>query len=119
MKPAITGREAAEDEDLLVHDWRVARLAQFGIPGRWPRSMPTSSTGTRSAAWCSAAVPRGWPCASSADECPSGSSAPRTASCSPGRPRATLEQLPGPLAPALVVSRRARLAGEGSESRQS
>ena len=32
MKPAITGREAAEDEDLLVHDWRVARLAQFGIP---------------------------------------------------------------------------------------
>ena len=32
MKPAITGREAAEDEELLVHDWRVARLAQFGIP---------------------------------------------------------------------------------------
>jgi hypothetical protein len=29
MKPAITGREA---EDLIVHDWRVARLAQFGIP---------------------------------------------------------------------------------------
>ena len=32
MKPAITGREAAPDEDLLVHDWRVARLAQSGIP---------------------------------------------------------------------------------------
>ena len=32
MNPAITGRAAAEDEDLLVHDWRVARLAQFGIP---------------------------------------------------------------------------------------
>jgi hypothetical protein len=32
MEPAITGREAAEDEELLVHDWRVARLAQFGIP---------------------------------------------------------------------------------------
>ena len=32
MKPAITGREAAEDEDLIVHEWRVARLAQFGIP---------------------------------------------------------------------------------------
>ena len=32
MKPAITGREAAEDEELLVHDWRVARLAQAGIP---------------------------------------------------------------------------------------
>lgn len=32
MKPAVTGREAAEEEELLVHDWRVARLAQFGIP---------------------------------------------------------------------------------------
>ena len=32
MHPAITGREAAADEDLLVHDWRVARLAQFGVP---------------------------------------------------------------------------------------
>ena len=32
MKSAITGREAARDEELLVHDWRVARLAQFGIP---------------------------------------------------------------------------------------
>jgi hypothetical protein len=59
MKTAITGREAAEEEELLVHDWRVARLAQFGIPRRWPRSMPITSTGTRSPAWCSAAVPRG------------------------------------------------------------
>jgi hypothetical protein len=32
MKPAITGRDATEKEELLVHDWRVARLAQFGIP---------------------------------------------------------------------------------------
>jgi hypothetical protein len=32
MKPAITGRDAAEEEEQLVHDWRVARLAQFGIP---------------------------------------------------------------------------------------
>ena len=31
-KSAITGREAAKDEELLVHEWRVARLAQFGIP---------------------------------------------------------------------------------------
>ena len=31
-KSAITGREAAKDEELLVHNWRVARLAQFGIP---------------------------------------------------------------------------------------
>jgi len=32
MKPAITVRDAAEEEELLVHEWRVARLAQFGIP---------------------------------------------------------------------------------------
>ena len=32
MKPAVTGREAAEEEELLVRDWRVARLAQSGIP---------------------------------------------------------------------------------------
>jgi hypothetical protein len=32
MKPAITGHEVGKDEELLVHNWRVARLAQFGIP---------------------------------------------------------------------------------------
>ena len=26
-------REAAGDEKLLVHNWRVARLTQLGIPG--------------------------------------------------------------------------------------
>jgi membrane-associated phospholipid phosphatase len=44
MKPAITGREAAEEEELLVHDWRVARLAQFGIP----RSLAEARQGTKS-----------------------------------------------------------------------
>ena len=24
--------QPADGEDLLVHDWRVARLAQFGVP---------------------------------------------------------------------------------------
>src|SRR5271166_3389422 len=37
-------------------------------PGRWPRSTPATLTGTRSPGWCSAAAPRGWPCASPADE---------------------------------------------------
>jgi hypothetical protein len=32
MKPAAAGREAAKDEQARVHNWRVARLAQFGIP---------------------------------------------------------------------------------------
>ncbi len=40
----------------------------WASPGRWPRSTPTSVTGTRSPGWCSSAAPRGWPCASPADE---------------------------------------------------
>ncbi len=32
MEPAITGHEAVNDEDLLVHDWRVSRLVRLGIP---------------------------------------------------------------------------------------
>jgi hypothetical protein len=32
MKRVMTSREAAAGEELLVHDWRVVRLAQFGIP---------------------------------------------------------------------------------------
>ena len=51
-----------------------ARLAGGAAhPARGPRvagrvSTPTASTGTRSPGWCSAAAPRGWPCASSCDE---------------------------------------------------
>ena len=32
MEPTITGHEAVNDEDLLVHDWRVSRLVRLGIP---------------------------------------------------------------------------------------
>ena len=32
MKSAITGREPARDEELLVPDWRVARPPQLGRP---------------------------------------------------------------------------------------
>ena len=32
LEPIEAPVPAAEDEELLVHDWRVARLAQFGIP---------------------------------------------------------------------------------------
>ena len=60
--------QAVDKEDLLVHNWRVARLTQLGIPGRWPRSKPAASTGTRSPGWSSTAAPRGWPCASFCDE---------------------------------------------------
>ena len=33
MEPAITGHEAVDHDNLLVHNWRVARLTQLGIPG--------------------------------------------------------------------------------------
>ena len=64
----IDPAQADGDEELLVHNWRVARLTGLASPGRWPRSTPTALTGTRSPGWCSAAAPRGWPCASPADE---------------------------------------------------
>jgi len=32
MKPTMTGHEAVNHEDLLVHDWRVAQLTRLGIP---------------------------------------------------------------------------------------
>jgi hypothetical protein len=57
MEPAITGHEAVDHDDLLVHTWRVARLTRLGIRRCWPRSTPTTSTGIRSPGWCSAAAP--------------------------------------------------------------
>ena len=32
MEPAITGHEAVDHDDLLVHTWQVARLTRLGIP---------------------------------------------------------------------------------------
>jgi hypothetical protein len=32
MEPTMTGHEAVNHEDLLVHDWRVAQLTRLGIP---------------------------------------------------------------------------------------
>jgi hypothetical protein len=33
VEPPIPGHEDIGREDLLVHDWRVARLTRLGIPG--------------------------------------------------------------------------------------
>jgi hypothetical protein len=33
MEPAITGHEAIDHNELLVHTWRVAQLTRLGIPG--------------------------------------------------------------------------------------
>jgi hypothetical protein len=32
MGPTMTGHEAVNHDDLLVHDWRVAQLTRLGIP---------------------------------------------------------------------------------------
>jgi hypothetical protein len=33
MEPAVTGHQAVEEEELLVHNWRVAQLTRLGVPG--------------------------------------------------------------------------------------
>ena len=63
----MTTYQADGGEELLVHDWRVARLTRLGVPESLAEVYATASIGTRSPGWCSAAAPRGWPCASSAD----------------------------------------------------
>ena len=32
MKPAITGHEAVNHDEPLVHNWRVSQLTRLGIP---------------------------------------------------------------------------------------
>jgi len=60
--------EAVDYEKLLVHDWRVARLTGLGIPG------PLAEVDADHLDWHQVArlvqlgCPRGWPCASPADE---------------------------------------------------
>jgi len=31
--PAVLGHEAIENDELLVHEWRVTQLTRLGIPG--------------------------------------------------------------------------------------
>jgi hypothetical protein len=67
MEPPTTGQEAIGHDESPVHNWRVSPLKRLGVPGRWPRSTPTTSTGIIWPGWCGTAVPRGSPSASSAD----------------------------------------------------
>jgi hypothetical protein len=57
--PARPRHEAIDQDDLVVHEWRVTQLTRLGIPCRWPRPRPVTSTGTRSPGWCAAAARRG------------------------------------------------------------
>ena len=67
MEPRTTVQEAIGHDESPVHNWRVSQLKRLGVPGRWPRSAPTASTGIRWPGWRGAAVSRGSPSASSAD----------------------------------------------------
>jgi len=43
--------QAVDEEELLVHNWRWHGSPSSASPGRWPRSKPAASTGTRSPGW--------------------------------------------------------------------
>ncbi len=60
--------EAAGDEELLVHNWRVARLTGLGIPGPLARVNSGHLDWHKVARLVQRGCPRGWPCASPADE---------------------------------------------------
>lgn len=61
MEPArIRPRhEATDHEYLLVHERRWHSSSGSGSHGCWPRPPPTTSTGTRSPSWCTAAARHG------------------------------------------------------------
>jgi hypothetical protein len=59
--------EAAGDEKLLVHNWRVARLTGLGIPGPLAEVNADHLDWHQVARLVQLACPRGWPCASPAD----------------------------------------------------
>jgi|HubBroStandDraft_4_1064222.scaffolds.fasta_scaffold103958_3 hypothetical protein len=67
MEPPTTSQKAIGHDESPGHTWRVSRLERLGVPGRWPRSTPTASTGIRTPSWCGAAAPQGSPSGLSAD----------------------------------------------------
>ena len=60
--------EAVDYEKLLVHNWRVARLTGLGIPGPLAEVNAGHLDRHQVARLVQLACPRGWPCASPADE---------------------------------------------------
>jgi hypothetical protein len=67
MEPPTTSQKAIGHDESPGHTWRVSRLERLGVPGRWPRSTPTASTGIRTPSWCGAAAPQDSPSGLSAD----------------------------------------------------
>jgi hypothetical protein len=60
--------EAVDYEKLLVHNWRVARLTGLGIPGSLAEVYADHLDWHQVAGLVQRGCPRGWPCASPADE---------------------------------------------------
>ena len=63
MEPIITGHKAVNDEDLLLHDWRVSRLVRLGIPAPLAEVYASHIDWHQIAGWCIVAAPRCWPSA--------------------------------------------------------
>ena len=68
MEPAITGHEAVDHDDLLVHTWRVARLTRLGIPALLAEIHADHLDWHQIARLVQRGCPRSWPFASSADD---------------------------------------------------
>jgi hypothetical protein len=66
MEPAITGHEAVDHDDLLVHTWRVARLTRLGIPALLAEIHADHLDWRQIARLVLRGWPRSWPFASSA-----------------------------------------------------
>src|SRR5271166_2634313 len=62
------GLQAGGDEQPLVHDWRVARLARLGIPRSLAEVYADHLDWHQVARLVQRGCPRSWPCASPADE---------------------------------------------------
>ena len=67
MEPAITGHEAVDHDDLLVHTWRVARFTRLGIPALLAEIHADHLDWHQIARLVQRGCPRSWPFASSAD----------------------------------------------------
>jgi hypothetical protein len=63
MEPTITGHEAVNDEDLLVHDWRVSRLIRLGIPVPLAEVYASDIDWNQIGRLVQRGCPRCWPCA--------------------------------------------------------
>ena len=63
----MTTHKALDEEELLVHDWRVDRLTRLGVPGSLAEIYADRLDWHQVARLVQRGCPPGWPCASPAD----------------------------------------------------